>query len=155
MFQSVCSLQMSMWPVCTYQTLMPTWQSFLTSRPSTWASTRMAHSNLIITGMFYPHSEYIFGNAWMSNISYVLPKSFSVVVCCGQTNLQMRTSQIIFDFPSMSSSGADQMARSGRLGNKQRNEKCDEELRAWTHIRAKLTNVYLPFASILCKQWSK
>lgn len=48
--QSFCFLQMSTWPVCTYQTLMPIWQSCLMSRPSTWASTRMAPSNLIITG---------------------------------------------------------------------------------------------------------
>lgn len=126
LFQSVCFLQMSMWPVCIYQTLMPTWQSFLTSRPSTWASTRMAPSNLIITGMFHLHSVYMFGNTWMCNISYVLPHSFSVVAYCGQTNLKMRTSQLIFDFQSTLLSGADQMARSDWL--RQTSKMCDEEL---------------------------
>lgn len=53
----------------------------------------------------------MFGNALMSNISYILPHGFSVVACCGQTNLKMRTSQLIFDFQCTSSSGAEQMAR--------------------------------------------
>lgn len=48
--------QMSMWPACICPTLMPTWQSCLTSRLSIWAWTRTALSNQTTTGRVFHNS---------------------------------------------------------------------------------------------------
>lgn len=80
--QFVFFCQMSTWPVCTYQTLMPTWQSCLTSRPSTWASTRMAPSNLITTGR--SHTSFTYLSTYLTyfiiyHSIYFLPQCVSII----------------------------------------------------------------------------
>lgn len=103
LFNHIGAFQMNMSPVCIWPLLRPTWQSFLTSRPSTWASTRTAPSNLIITGRLIITGTLCTSEAvhWLSSISYVLPQRISVVASRGQTNLQMRTSRtsVHFWFP--------------------------------------------------------